>query len=225
MTARAALALVAALAGCAEAPSEPVVFAAASTADVVRALAEGASVSVAASSVLARQVARGAPASVLVTADPAWIDWLAAEGVPVLDRREVARGSLVVVGPADAAPEADPFTGRIALADPAHVPAGQYARAALRASGRWADVEPRTVRTGDVRAALAAVEAGAADRAVVYASDARASTRVRVLLALDGAGAIRFEAALLKSEGRSVFDALTTRPEAWAAAGFLPPAP
>jgi molybdate transport system substrate-binding protein len=202
----------------------PVVFAAASTADVVSETAPRATVSVAASSVLARQIARGAPADVFVTADPAWIDWLVEEGVEVLDRRVVARGRLVIVSRREKG-DGSPYAGRIAMGDPAHVPAGRYARAALKAAGRWDDVAPRAVFTGDVRAALAAVETGAADRAVVYASDVQASPRVRVLHAFPEveSGAVVFEAALLTAEGGGAFAALASG--AWEAAGFRPAAP
>ena len=215
------------LIGCAPDAEAPVVLSSASTADVVRSLAGSAVVSVAASSVLARQIARGAPADVFVTADPAWIDWLQTEGAPVLARRVVARGQLVVVGPVDGPPGLGTFEGQVAMADPSHVPAGRYAQAALEATGQWETIGPDAIRAGDVRAALAAVEAGVADRALVYASDAAASRRVRVLHRFPEAqtGPIRFEAALLREPGRGLFERLTERGEAWAAAGFLPPFP
>ena len=238
---RAALGLaVVLLAGCVRDDGAALVFAAASTADVVQAVVEAetdvgrsASVSVGASSVLARQIARGAPADVFVTADPEWIDWLIAQGVPAAARREVARGRLVVVGPPDVPRErsvADALApaARIALADPSHVPAGAYAEAALRDLGLWDQVATRVVAAGDVRAALAAVETGTADRAVVYASDALASSRVRVLADMPEAATpdIRYEAALLDpTDGRALFDALVDARDLWVAAGFEPARP
>ena len=221
------------LAGCAAPEPGPVVFAAASTGDVVRAAAPaGAVVSVAASSVLARQIARGAPAAVFVSADPEWVDWLAGQGLEALDRRVVAEGQLVVVGArgtrrAPSLEAALDGVGRVALADPAHVPAGRYARRALERAGLWGDVEARVVGAGDVRAALAAVETGAADRAVVYATDARASARVAVVAVIppDPGDPIRTEAALLTPEGRGAFEALVEARGSWADAGFLPPTP
>ena len=47
--------------------------------------------------------------------------------------------------------------GRLAVADPAHVPAGLYARQALTALGVWEGIAPKTARAGDVRGALALV--------------------------------------------------------------------
>ena len=224
MSGRAAAVALALLAGCAPDRAGPVVFAAASTADVVSETAPRATVSVAASSVLARQIARGALADVFVTADPVWIDWLVEEGVEVLDRRVVAQGRLVVVG-LRGNTAGGPFEDRIAMGDPSHVPAGRYGRAALEAAGRWVDVAPRAVYTGDVRAALAAVETGAADRAVVYGSDVRASPHVRVLHAFPEAesGPVLFEAALLTGRGRAAFAALASA--AWETSGFQPKAP
>ena len=139
----------------------------------------------------------------------------------------MARGQLVVVGPVDGPPGLGTFEGQVAMADPSHVPAGRYAQAALEATGQWETIGPDAIRAGDVRAALAAVEAGVADRALVYASDAAASRRVRVLHRFPEAqtGPIRFEAALLREPGRGLFERLTERGEAWAAAGFLPPFP
>lgn len=206
-----------------------VVFAAASTTDVVQGVASqieaetgrAVLVSVGATSTLARQIARGAPADVFVAADPAWVDWLRREGVPVRQRQTVARGRLVVVGPpgSTAADLRAALAGRIAIADPSHVPAGRYARQSLAAAGLWAEVEPRVVAVGDVRAALAAVEVGAADRAVVYASDACRSARAAVVWTLPPSD-IRFEVARLATDrGDDVYGSLT-RLEVWTAAGF-----
>jgi len=61
------------------------------------------------------------------------------------------------------------------------VPAGRYARAAIERAGGWKSVEPRLVRGESVRAALALVERGAAHHGIVYATDARASSRVQVI--------------------------------------------
>ena len=214
-----ALAVCLALGACGDrAGDAPVVFAAASTADVVREIADSAVVSVAATSTLARQIAAGAPADAFVAADPAWIDWLVERGVTVRARAVVATGAVVIVGPAGAA---EAFDGdRFALADPAHVPAGRYARRALEAEGRWAEVAPRVVPLGDVRAALAAVQTGAADRAVVYASDADAAPGVAVLHRFGATVRPRFEVAALTARGERLARALAADRAAWAAAGF-----
>ncbi len=67
---------------------------------------------------------------------------------------------------------------RLAIGDPAAVPAGVYARRYLEQRGLWTAYEPRIVPTTNVRAALAAVETGSVDAAIVYVTDlAAARTR------------------------------------------------
>jgi len=145
----------------------------------------------AASSALARQIEAGAPADLFVSADAEWMDELQRRNLLAPGTRAiVARGRLVVVAP----PGTASLNGRrgaslarvlavgpLAMADPASVPAGRYGQQALTRMGAWDAVAPRVVRAENVRAALALVERGAAPYGIVYATDARASTRVRVV--------------------------------------------
>ena len=71
--------------------------------------------------------------------------------------------------------------GRLAMGDPAGVPAGRYAEAALRSLGVWDAVAPRLARAESVRAALLLVERGEAALGIVYATDVAASPGVRVV--------------------------------------------
>jgi molybdate transport system substrate-binding protein len=150
--------------------------------------------SFASSSTLARQVEAGAPAAIFVSANGEWMDYLALRGLIEAETRAAPIGnSLVLVAPADS-----PLTevnvdssldlaallgpdGRLAVGDPAHVPAGQYAEAALKALGLWDAAEPRLAPALDVRAALALVERGETPMGVVYATDAGASAGVKVV--------------------------------------------
>ena len=59
----------------------------------------------------------------------------------------------------------------LALGDPDHVPAGRYARTALRNLGLWENVKPRIARARDARAALTLVTRGETRFGIVYASD------------------------------------------------------
>lgn len=141
--------------------------------------------SFAASSVLARQAAAGARADLLVSADLEWMDFLEQRGMLAPGTRAPFLGNrLVLVAPAGAPLERRPLAamlrGRIAVADPASVPAGRYAEAALRKLKLWDAAAPQLVRAENVRAALALVERGAAPYGILYATDARASRRVRV---------------------------------------------
>ena len=186
------LALLCLLVGCApEAPDALVVFAAASATDAASDLGRAfeaetgapVTISTGATSTLAHQIAAGAPADAMLFAGTEWADWLEARGTiqaPVV----VARGALVVVVPSDAPawrgiePLAD--APRVAMADPSHVPAGQFAREALERAGLWRTVESRVVPFPDVRAALGAVASRKVDAGIVYASDAGSTPRVRV---------------------------------------------
>ena len=168
--------------------------------------------SFAASSALARQVAAGGAADLFISADEPWMDDVQRRGLIVAgSRANLAGNRLVVVQPANArAPGAVPLSrllasGPVALADPAAVPAGRYAQASLTRLGLWNLVAPRVVRGENVRAALALVERGAAEWGVVYATDARASPRVRAVRMLPAAShpPIRYPIARLRSSTSS----------------------
>jgi len=141
-----------------------------------------------ASNILARQIVEGAPVDVFVSADEAQMDVLARAGrIDERTRLNVAGNQLAVVVPSDRprtfssiAPFADPAFRRIALGDPAAVPAGVYAKQYLEKEGLWGAVQGRIVPTSSVRAALTAVESGAADAAIVYRTDARVALRATV---------------------------------------------
>ena len=140
----------------------------------------------AASSDLARQIRAGAPADVFVSADEAQMDALERQGlVRAGERHDLLSNTLVVVVPeAQAARVASPrdLAGlrAIALADPQAVPAGVYARAWLERIGLWDALAPHVVPTLHVRAALAAVESGNVQAAVVYRTDTARSRHVRI---------------------------------------------
>ena len=95
-----------------------------------------------------------------------------------------------------------PAVDRIAIGDPASVPAGVYAREYLRSSGLWKSLFDKFVPTRNVRAALAAVEAGHADVAFVYRTDAVTSDRVEVafIVPLAAGPAIRYVGAVLMAD-------------------------
>ncbi len=139
-----------------------------------------------ASSVLARQIAEGAPADVFISADLAKMDDLEKKGlIDVSTRESQLSNSLVVIVRADNAVSLASGRDllrmrRIALADPKAVPAGVYAKQWFEKLGIWRRIEPKVVATGDVRAALAAVESGNLDAGVVYKTDAAISKKVRI---------------------------------------------
>ena len=208
------------LLGAAAPPRGPLILAAASLQESLSAAADawaGAGhvrpiISFAASSAIARQAMAGARADLFVSADEAWMDALQQQGLlKAGSRADLLANRLVVV-----APLASRVTvilgrrgnlaaalgrGRLAMADPASVPAGKYGQAALERLGTWNTVSGRVARAENVRAALALVERGAAPLGVVYLTDARASSRVRVVAVFPAAShpPIRYPVAILKT--------------------------
>ena len=191
-------------------------------------------VSFAGSSALARQVEAGAPADLFVSADEGWMDYLAARSLILpATRATLLANRLVLIAPAQsrlrlAVARGFPLAralgdGRLAMADPDAVPAGRYGKAALVHLGVWRGVQSRIAAAENVRAALALVERGAAPLGIVYATDARASARVRVvgtfpadshppitypiarLRASTNPDAEAFRRFLLSREGRAIF--------------------
>lgn len=163
----------------------------------------------AASSTLARQIAAGAPADLYISAHPRWMDWLA-KRIGLRGRRPVLGNSLVLIAPAGQTRTlgdvwkpgglAGLLAGRrLAVGDPSHVPAGLYAKAALRRLDLWTELQGRLARAATARAALALVARGEAPYGIVYRSDARAERRVGIVEALPAKAQprIRYEAALV----------------------------
>ena len=90
----------------------------------------------------------------------------------------------------------------MATGDPDHVPAGKYARAALEKLGMWKSIEGRIARADSVRAALALVERAECPLGIVYATDAAASPKVKVVgvFPADSHPPIVYPAALVKGQ-------------------------
>jgi molybdate transport system substrate-binding protein len=194
-------------------PREILVFAAASLTESLQELGRRSEArggpkvafSFASSSDLARQIEAGAPADVFFSADTAKMDALERAGlVRASERRELLSNVLVVVVPSDstakiASPKDVERLPKLALADPAAVPAGIYARKWLAQAGVWPALERKVVPTLDVRAALAAVAAGDLPAGIVYRTDAAISRNVRIAYTVADGPAIAYSAAPLAS--------------------------
>ncbi|MEO1723962.1 MAG: molybdate ABC transporter substrate-binding protein [Pseudomonadota bacterium] len=162
---------------------------------------EPARISFAGSAALARQVAQGAPADVFISANTAWMTYLAEDGAIAAEtHRDLLANRLVLIAPSEAAQPAsvlyEPPTlstgtaaaffhrlgdGRLAMAFVDAVPAGIYGKAALEALDLWPRLSPSVVQTDNVRTALALVARGETPLGIVYATDALAEPRVTVL--------------------------------------------
>lgn len=177
-----------------------------------------------ASSDLARQIVAAAKVDLFLSADEAWMDHLAANGlVDAGSRCSPLSNRLVVVVSADRALAvrsardlADPAVRRLSLAQPETVPAGRYAKAWLETQGIWDEVAARVVPALDVRAALAAVESGAIDAGIVYRTDAARSSRARIAFEVPAGEGPEISYALAAIAGRPHLD-LARRVVAWLA--------
>jgi molybdate transport system substrate-binding protein len=144
------------------------------------------------SDTLAQEIEDGAPADIFISADIDWMDDLAKRSLIRPDTRFNFLGNeLVLIARTDRAPTlaigpnfplaqalAD---GGLAIANPASVPAGKYAKAALETLGVWASIEGRLAPTRDVRAALALVSGGEAPLGIVYQTDAAVDKSVSIV--------------------------------------------
>ncbi len=151
-----------------------------------------ATLSFAGSSALARQIQAGAPADIFISANPGWMDHLAANGLIRTDTRaDLLSNTLVLIGPAGTAPlpgitPATDLAGLLgddllAMALVDAVPAGIYGKAALIHLNLWPTVENKVAQADNVRAALALVALKEAPLGITYGSDAVAELRVTVL--------------------------------------------
>lgn len=149
-------------------------------------------VSYAASSALAKQIENGAPADIFISADLDWMDYVAERKLIKPNTRSNFLGNkLVLIAGTDSKvtlkiapnfPLAQALgSGRLAMADPASVPAGKYGKAALEALGVWASVANKVAPAQDVRATLAFVSRGEAPLGIVYQTDAAADKAVKIV--------------------------------------------
>jgi len=141
------------------------------------------------SDTMARQIENGAPADIFISADIDWMDYLARQSrIKPETRLNFLGNKLVLIASAGNAPALAigpnfPLAqalgnGRLAIANPASVPAGRYGKAALEALGVWTSVEDRLAPAPDVRAALELVRRRKALLGIVYQTDAVADQGV-----------------------------------------------
>lgn len=149
-------------------------------------------ISYAASSALAKQIESGAPADMFISADLDWMDYLEQHHlIQTATRKNLLGNRLVLVAPAesDAKAEIKPGLdlvgllkgGRLAMADPDSVPAGKYGKAALEKLGVWNSVRAAVAPAESVRVALLFVSRRETPLGIVYATDAAADPRVKIV--------------------------------------------
>jgi molybdate transport system substrate-binding protein len=149
--------------------------------------------SYAASSALAKQLEQGAPADVFASADIEWMDYSAGKKTIRDDTRVNLLGNrLVLIAPRDSKIDKVDIArgfdlakligdGRIATGEVNSVPVGKYAKSALEKLGIWASVEKKFAMADNVRAALALVARGEAVLGIVYETDAKVESGVKIV--------------------------------------------
>jgi molybdate transport system substrate-binding protein len=178
----------------------PVVFAAASMKTALDAAAAAwqaqtgkkVSIAYASSATLAKQIEQGAPADIFISADLKWMAFLEeSQLIRVGTRKNLFGNELVLIESSDAdtmleiAKDFDlagaAGDGKIAVCAIDSCPAGIYAKEALESLGVFASVEPKLAQADNVRSALNLVSRGEAKFGIVYATDARADPKVKLV--------------------------------------------
>ncbi len=187
---------------------------------------------------LRKRVQDGAPVDALLLASAAPVDELVASGHVLAASRAVVAGNELVLIAQQAGPltfatlEQLPAGERLALGDPGSVPAGHYARTALKRLGKWQALQKRLVFGGDVSAVLAYARRGEVASAIVYRTEVRGIDDVVVLDSASGKWAPTPEVVvgLLKDaaqleQARSFLAFVNSAPGAaiFGQHGFLPP--
>lgn len=145
----------------------------------------------ASSGTLARQIANGAYCDIMLLANKKWALYLDRLGlIRSGSYKHIVRNDLVLVVPKNKDKIKTnvytlenfiwEFSGNLAMGDPDYVPAGGYAKQAIKKL-QWEKVlNNRIIYTKDVRSALKLVEINEAQAGVVYATDALLSKRVDI---------------------------------------------
>ncbi len=169
--------------------------------------------SYAGSSTLAKQIENGAPATLFLSADSDWADYLSKRGLLVpTSRKNLLGNELVFITPKERPLTisfeptfnlANSFSGRWCTGEVTSVPAGKYAKQALTFYKWWPAMESRLVGTEDVRTALAFVERGECALGVVYKTDALISPKVSISATFPAAShkPVIYPGALVKGAG------------------------
>ena len=139
------------------------------------------------------QISEGAPAQLFLSANEKWADFVKEKGL-AQDTKVLLGNSLVIVvpqgNPAGVKQPKDLTNAqvkRIAVAGPT-VPAGIYARQALKKLNIWDGLEEnkKIISGENVRVTLTYVERGEAEAGIVYATDAHGSSKqVEVVYTFD----------------------------------------
>ncbi|MDJ0737233.1 MAG: molybdate ABC transporter substrate-binding protein [Nostocaceae cyanobacterium] len=137
---------------------------------------------------LQQQIEQGAPVDIFISAATKQMDALEKKGL-LLDntRKNLLKNEIVLIVPKNATGIKDFLDlnnqriQKIAMGEPKSVPAGQYTQEVLTNLNIFEQVKPKAIFARDVRQALNYVETGNVDAGIVYLSDAKSSSRVKIV--------------------------------------------
>jgi molybdate transport system substrate-binding protein len=162
----------------------------------------------AASGVLLQQMDKGAPVDVFAAADQKTMNQAQEKKLIVPDtRKNFVSNRLVLIVPREAKPALSglkdltkPAVPRLAVGNPATVPAGRYAKEALVQAGLWEKLSPKFILAESVRQVLDYVSRGEVDAGLVYSTDAAiAQGKVKVITAVTEHAPILYPIAVTAS--------------------------
>lgn len=146
-----------------------------------------------ASSILAKQIKLGAICDIVITADKLWMNYLKKNNL--IEEKTVVdflSNSLVFIAHTENEffKSKDTFLAmcpdfKLAIADPSHVPAGRYAKKALRELKIWNKMKKTIILAPDSKSVLAWVENKEASIGIVYATDVMFSKKIKIIFNAD----------------------------------------
>ncbi len=165
----------------------------------------------AASGSLLQQMDQGAPVDVFAAADQKTMNQAQAKKLIVPGtRKNFVSNRLVLIVPLDSKLTVSglkdltrPGVKRVAVGNPATVPAGRYSKEALVQAGLWGRLAPKFILAESVRQVLDYVRRGEVDTGFVYSTDAAiAKGKVKVILAVTEHAPILYPIAVTAATGK-----------------------
>jgi len=162
---------------------------------------------------LLQQMVHGAPVDVFAAAGQKTMNQAQEKGLIVpASRTNFVSNSLVLIKPLDSPLAlgglkdlAKPEVKRVAVGNPATVPAGRYTKEALVKAGLWDQLSPKFIMAESVRQVLDYVGRGEVDTGFVYSTDAAiARGKVKVMQTVEGHAPILYPLAITAATGKKV---------------------
>ncbi len=137
------------------------------------------------SGALQQQVERGAPVDILISASSKQIDFLLRKDLLIKESSKIFLKNTMVLVASNKSIQKINFNTlikgkfeKLALGEPGSVPAGQYAKEALKSLQIYDKLEPKFIFGKNVRQVLFYVESGNADLGIVYTTDVKDSSDI-----------------------------------------------